>query len=76
MVLDDRLGPEVSLAVALALRLVTTCGDVIFFALAMILRLQPPPRASHRPRPIRLKKTRIFSAAAPRGRPDLAGRHR
>ena len=42
MLLDDRLGSEVSLTVALALRLVTTCGDVIFFALALVLRPDPP----------------------------------
>jgi hypothetical protein len=46
MVLDDRLGPEISLAVALALRLATACGDVLFFALAMILRSQPAPAAA------------------------------
>ena len=27
---------------ALALRLVTTCGDAIFFALALVLRPEPP----------------------------------
>jgi hypothetical protein len=46
MVLDDQLGPEASLAVALALRLVTTCGDAIFFATALILHPQLPSPAT------------------------------
>lgn len=44
LVLDEPLGTEVGLTVALALRLVTTCGDGLLFAFALLLRL-PAERA-------------------------------
>jgi hypothetical protein len=45
--LESHLGGQASALVALALRLVTTCGDALFFALAAALRL--PPAHSIRP---------------------------
>ncbi len=43
LALDRALGAEASAAVALALRLVTTAGDIIFFGLALALPLPSRP---------------------------------
>jgi glycosyltransferase 2 family protein len=45
--LENHLGGQASALVALALRLVTTCGDVLFFALAATLRLPPTQSSGH-----------------------------
>jgi hypothetical protein len=43
LALDRALGAEASAAVALALRLVTTAGDIVFFGLALALPLPSRP---------------------------------
>ena len=48
--LDGALGAEASAAVALALRLVATVGDGVFFGLALALPRPPVRPASRRPK--------------------------
>ena len=45
--LESHFGSQASALVALALRLVTTCGDVLFFMLAATLRLPPAHSSRH-----------------------------
>jgi hypothetical protein len=47
LALGPKLGSDGALLVALALRVITTCGDLVFFALCSLVRCDTPQNQSH-----------------------------